>query len=515
MNTQHASGWFWPTLLTVFLCVLFVANDAWTHSQTSAQKPDIKSAGGLTTVTFYLEPGKLAVKLPDDIRAGDTISGTVVAEPKGQTPEERAKNQGMLIGLDIKIDDKRVEPFSGNPEKEREAVIQQTFWIYTTTLSGSGSSVPIAVADHDGQTLAQTSILIGQMFDEIRKGAEGKTPSGAVITPDPKITPPTHPSGAVITPDPKITNSPFSFPPVGQTGRLIAIGGPFDGNSSNTTLNFGPARSTVQDFEKNTENVSGGFGLIRPLAESPRKVVFESPANVTGPVQLMLKEGDGKTLAPYRNVGVRLSAPKTNLLKGEQTVLKVEVNGLEGITKDVPLQLDSKGVILMDGGNFQNLRITPTEVNRDGKYVATRAITGQQAGAFTVVATVIVSRFDVCITDDSNRHSGILWNTFTGDYIFTNPGPPPRPGGQPPSGGTTAPGGTTPAPPGGTSLTGTGTPIRKGCILVLTHNAPDRRVMSRLDTCAKTGDATVQTTTPKATFTITDRNVTDNTCGSN
>jgi hypothetical protein len=513
MNTQHSSFWSRLALVTVFLCLLFVLNDAATQSQTPT-RPDIKTAGGITTVTFYLEPGKLAVNLPDDIRAGDTISGTVLAEPKGQVPEERAKNHSVLVGLAVEIDGKRVEPFSGTPEKEREAVIQQTFWIYTATVSGRDNTVPIAVANRDGETLAQTSLMIGQMFDDIRKAAEGMTPSGAVITPDPKITQPTHPSGAIITPGPKTTNPPFSFPPVGQTGRLIAISGPFDGNSSNTTLNFGPARSTVQDFEKNTENVSGGFGLIRPLAESPRKLVFESPANVTGPVQLLLREGDAKTLAPFRNVGVSLSAPKTNLRKGEQTVLKVEVNGLEGITKDVPLQLESKGVILMDGGNFQNLRITPPEVNRDGKYFATRAITGQQAGAFTVVATVIVDRFDVCMADDSKRHSGILWNTFTGDYIFTNPAPPPRPGGQPPIGGTITPGSTPPAPPGGTSLTGTGKLARKGCVIVLTHNAPDRRVFARLDACTKTGEASVETTSPKTNFTITDKNITDNTCGS-
>ncbi|MBC8030454.1 MAG: hypothetical protein H7Z16_10115 [Pyrinomonadaceae bacterium] len=551
------------------------------------QSAESKTANGLNTVTFKVVQGRVIVRLPDDIRAGDTISGTVITEPKGETPEERAKNQNVLLSLAIEIDGKRVEPFAGSPEKEREAVIQQTFWIYTTTITGKDNTVPIAVMDRDGQTLARTNILIGQMFDEIRKAGEGMTPSGAIITPDPKITQPTHPSGAIITPDPKITqpthpsgaiitpdpkitqpthpsgaiitpdpkitqpthpsgaiitpdpkitqpthpsgaiitpdpkitqpthpsgaiitpdpkitNPPFSFPPVGQTGRPIVVTGPFDGNAANTDIR-------VSDGED--RDTMGRFDVI---AESPRKSVFAAPANVIGPIKLHLTEGNTRTTGNYRNVGVNLSAPKTNLLRGEQTVLKVEVNGLEGITEPVPLQLDATGVINMDGGNFQNLRITPTEVNRDGIYTTTRAITGQQAGAFTVVATVIVDRFDVCITDDSNRHSGIQWNTFTGDYIFTNPGSSPKPVGQPPSGGTITPGGTPPAPAGGTSLTGTGTMARKGCVIVLTHNAPDRRVFSRLDTCTKTGDATVQTTTPKATFTITDRNVTDNTCSS-
>lgn len=115
MNTRHPYRWFCMSLVTLFLYVVYVPNDAATQS-TPAQKTDIKTASGITTVTFFLEPGALAVKLPDDIRAGDTISGTVVAEPKGQTPEERAKNQSVLAGLVLEIDGKRVEPFSGSPD---------------------------------------------------------------------------------------------------------------------------------------------------------------------------------------------------------------------------------------------------------------------------------------------------------------------------------------------------------------------------------------------------------------
>jgi hypothetical protein len=52
----------------------------------------------------------------------------------------------------------------------------------------------------------------------------------------------------------------------------------------------------------------------------------------------------------------------------------------------------------------------------------------------------------------------------------------------------------------------------KGCIFTLEHNAPDRRVMSRIDQCTNTGSASAQTVSPQVKFTITDRNTTDNTC---
>jgi hypothetical protein len=51
----------------------------------------------------------------------------------------------------------------------------------------------------------------------------------------------------------------------------------------------------------------------------------------------------------------------------------------------------------------------------------------------------------------------------------------------------------------------------KGCIITLSHNAPDRRVFARLDACTKSGDASVETTSPKTNFNITDKNTADNT----
>src|SRR5688572_4140951 len=58
---------------------------------TTGGSANVRTNGGLTTVTFETNPGNIRIYLPDDMRAGDTISGTLVAEPKGQTETERAK----------------------------------------------------------------------------------------------------------------------------------------------------------------------------------------------------------------------------------------------------------------------------------------------------------------------------------------------------------------------------------------------------------------------------------------
>ncbi len=263
------------------------------------------------------------------------------------------------------------------------------------------------------------------------------------------------------------------------------VTGPFDGNSSNTALRVG-------DWE-DRDNM-GRFDLI---AESPRKAVFTAPTNVTGPIELHLTEGNTRSTGSYRNVGVNLSAPKTNLLKGEQTTLTVQVTGLEGIKQPVPLTLECKGVITMDGGIYQPLVIQPSQVGADGRYTTTRGITGVQAGGWTATATVVTGPFNVCLQDDSRPATVILWNTVTGDYRFS-----------PPAGSAATQTGS--APPAGK-----GTMAMKGCILTLQHNAPDRRVFATLDTCTQTGSASVQTSppnSPKVKFTITDKNTTDNTC---
>jgi hypothetical protein len=452
---------------------------------------EVKTSGGLTVVTFTVRPGTIKVNLPDDIRAGDTISGTVIAEPNGTTKEERGANQTELNKFGIRL-------FSRPEDKPEEVNLGDVSTVFKFALinnreSGNVINVGLVVGT-PGNIVSRVSVPVLPM-----------TPSGAIITPDPKITAPMHPSGAVITPDPKITPT-FIIPPLGQTGRPIVFTGPFDGNSSNTKLDFQPTvAEATSPVPFHGEWVD--FGVI---AESPRKAVVTAPSNTTGPMEIRVMENGVQTSGNYRNVGVNLTAPKTSLLKGESTELHVEVNGLQGLTQPVPLKLESHGVITMVGGNYQQFVIQPSQVGADGRYTMTRGITGVQTGGWTAIATVVTHKFDVCLQDDTAPARRILWNTFNGDYIFVCPGCwPPKTGGTTESGGTSTTAGPTgapgsnPVPP--TGLSGTGTMIRKGCILTLTHNEPDRRIFSSLDVCTSSGSATIQDPKTKVKFTLTSR----------
>jgi hypothetical protein len=64
----------------------------------------ISSQKGLTTAVFPTQYGDVKVYLPDDIRPGDHISGTLVAEPKGNNERQTEKNLAELKKYSISVD---------------------------------------------------------------------------------------------------------------------------------------------------------------------------------------------------------------------------------------------------------------------------------------------------------------------------------------------------------------------------------------------------------------------------
>ena len=70
------------TVLSLFLLV--PASITWAQT--------ISSQKGLTTAIFNTAAGNIKVYLPDDIRPGDNISGSIVAEPTGKNAKQIEKN---------------------------------------------------------------------------------------------------------------------------------------------------------------------------------------------------------------------------------------------------------------------------------------------------------------------------------------------------------------------------------------------------------------------------------------
>ena len=332
-----------PTTARLRACLALTASLA-CLSPAAAQPleaPSLRSTGGVHQATFPTVHGKVRVYLPADMNPGDVISGTVIAEPAGADDQERARNAETLTGYVVAI--------NGQPIAPAAEAGQEGFRFL--------ASAPGVARPFSGQVPQPPWTLSGGTAED------GVGLSSLAL-----------PAGSGAPSDPAEAGG-FGLPAVAQQGAPVRITGAFDGNAANTRAVIGAGVPAVV------------------LAESPRGLVFESPRDVAGPVQAVVQEGGAQMTGVYRNVGVRLTVPKTELLNGEQTTLTVEVEGLAGLTPDgPPVQLSlanlTPTVVHLEGGDQATQRVEASQVGADGRYVTTRTITGRQAGTFSVSATV-------------------------------------------------------------------------------------------------------------------------------
>jgi hypothetical protein len=319
------------------------------------------SAERLSTTTLTTPEGRIFVYLPDDIRAGEKISGTVVAEPTGQTEAERQKNLAALGAYVITVD-----PLTKPSAAVRLPVAKSNNFVVNLPPDSDGGAPMLHVTITQTKTddpPPEPALVI--LLDHARSGAA----SDALV--DDELDLPAKPT-------PPKTSKPndFHLPTIGQNGRSVRIKGPFDGDSTTTFLTI------------------GGQPVV-PLVESPRSCIFKSPETNFGPTEIVIKENGVETKGIYRNLSVRLSALKTNLLKGENTIITIIVEGLKGILENIPLLLEKKGDVSLEGGDVQTIQIRPNDVvieGAQGKFEIRKAVVGLRPGVFNITATVIDPR---------------------------------------------------------------------------------------------------------------------------
>lgn len=148
---------------------------------------------GVVVTDFDAPQGKIRVYLPDDMAAGDTISGTVYVEPKG-TGAEREANAKLLQGVSVAID----------------------------ADMGVMSGPKFVVRGMDKSHRLQRSIKV------------------RVFSGGPELSAP-------ITIDQVRTDSAqkFVLPEISPAGRPLSIVGPFDGDASNTKVTVGGKEAAV------------------------------------------------------------------------------------------------------------------------------------------------------------------------------------------------------------------------------------------------------------------------------
>jgi len=105
----------------ILILILFLPPAAFAKGKVSSSfETDLR----LYVIAFDVTQGKVTVNLPDDINVGDTVSGTVIAEPRGQTEEEQRRNTDELNRYLVEIG------------KERTPVVERVIkWNVPATLS--------------------------------------------------------------------------------------------------------------------------------------------------------------------------------------------------------------------------------------------------------------------------------------------------------------------------------------------------------------------------------------------
>ncbi len=268
--------------LTIFSAVfsLFLLVPA---SITCAQT--ITHEKGLTCISFDFPQGKISVWLPDDIRPGDMISGSFKVEPAPGNAKQQQRSIEELLKKELKV---------GNPADP--AIVGKAL-------------LKRYQEDARGGSVSKESV--GLPFVVSLTGTDRKTQSVQVELNPPSNTAPDHSAGCDI-------------PTHALTGYPIIVRGNFDGDASNTKCRID--------------------GKELPLiAESPRKSIFQLPADQKGIQTIQVTEADKKSCErKVSMVDLKVSAPRTNLRKGEKTMINVAITGLQGLPDTAVLTLDNR-----------------------------------------------------------------------------------------------------------------------------------------------------------------------------
>jgi hypothetical protein len=272
-----------------------------------------KAQPGLKTAVFETPKGKINVNLPDDMAATDEISGTVVAEAAGKTPEEKAQNEDELNGYVVEIAKTEEPPKPEAPKKHAVPKAKPTDPGFVCMIPPAAEVIKLILRGPKG-----TPVCTSEMPCLPKPPAQSCGPSECVM------------------------------PTVGTCGRPVQIKGPCDGSFTNSGVMIGGQKAPI-------------------LAESPRQQVAKSPTSVVGPTEIQRTEGQQVTKGTFRNLKVKMAAQKLGLQKGETTTVTIRVEGLKGITEPVRLQIENRSpdVVTMSNGNSQVIIIRPEDVPGD------------------------------------------------------------------------------------------------------------------------------------------------------
>ncbi len=272
-HTLKSIGLGFIALVLISATIVCVAQDKESNADSQITST-IKKASGVETVEFDTLVGKVEVNFPDDMSDTDTISGTVLVEPKGETKQEIAQNEDTLRGYVIEIEKTQEIPDPPPPAKTPPKY-PPTCPPQNQTRKYPPTCPPGSMTKNSGEFPGSTGqppcVYVvpgcrGSFTAGIPKGCGGvkvvvKNGNGAPVCSLPvptKPIPPKAPPGC-------------KFPPSCTSGGPLCIPGKTDGRSCTSTV-----------------KVNGQ--TCEPICESPRQIVAQTPPGLNGPCTVTVTE---------------------------------------------------------------------------------------------------------------------------------------------------------------------------------------------------------------------------------
>ncbi len=240
--------------LACLLAAIAILPPIMLQAQTTPVKVDSLKEEGLKVTKFETPYGNLVVNLPDDMSDSDTLSGTVVAEPLGNTKEEIASNTDTLEGYVIEVVPKK------GPERKLSCKPKSDYEPFCLSIPDICGAVDVIVtkrvqsADSLSEPVATCSVPC------LRK------PPAMCVAPDKAI-----------------------LPTKANCGKPMVIKGKCDGKFTNSAVYVSKVKCPM-------------------LAESPRQQVAQSPKDLTGKLEIESVEGPRRICGTFINMPIATAA---------------------------------------------------------------------------------------------------------------------------------------------------------------------------------------------------------------
>jgi len=163
----------------------------------------------------------------------------------------------------------------------------------------------------------------------------------------------------------------INLPTGGQSGAFASVWGPFANPAGATTVSVGGQDAQV-------------------LAESPRKMVFQTPPNVAGASTIEVHTGSLSASGPFSLLGIKPSVTARLLTPGQTAVMTLVISGLADLREPASLVIvnHEPSTVALAGGPVQHVTIEPGMVGAGGTFTLTRTLTGEKGGGFNITAAI-------------------------------------------------------------------------------------------------------------------------------